>query len=307
MDDRSRHVIEQMKRDSRMMAELDRAVPIKGERQRIRLRGRTIDTVFYAAEKKNAPIIFAFHGGGFLFGGCALDDNLHYTVSRELGANLVSVGYRKGERNPFPKPVNDAYDVAKYCVDNLHGDYDFDRSKIATLGGSAGGNLAITTSILAHRRKEFKVGMQILNYPFLDAASPVESKGYTGEEAVMMRYFNEAHARPEQWTDPLVSPVLASDDDFDRSMRAIVVLAENDPLREEGRRYADMLRGLGIDVAERVAAGQGHGYFEFAFHDSLEGYCPPLIAAAAKDGSLYAQRDETVAFIKEHWTRWITA
>jgi len=139
--------------------------------------------------------------------------------------------------------------------------------------------------------------MQILNYPFLDAASPVESKGYPPEDVPMFRYFNEAHSTPEEYSDPLLSPVLAGDDDFDRAMHVVIIPAENDPLRPEAEFYAKRLRGLGIDVAERVAVGQGHGYFEFAFHDSVEGYCPRYLATAAEDGSLYRERDATLRFI----------
>jgi acetyl esterase/lipase len=305
MDDMSRMIIEQVKRDSQMMEKLNSSVPVNGRREKIRLRGRTIDTVFYPAEKKNAPVIFAFHGGGFVFGGCALDDNLYCALREVLGANIVSVGYRKGEKNPFPRPVNDAYDTVKYYIENLSADHDFDRSKIATYGGSAGGNLAATTSILAYRRKEFRVGMQIVTYPFVDSASAPESKGFPPEELAMMCYFNQAHARPEQWTDPLVSPVLAGDEDFDRAMHAVVVVAEKDALRHEAEIYANRLGNLGIDVVQYLAKGQGHGYFEFAFHDSLEGYCPPEIQAAAADGSLVRERDATLGFIKKHWDRWI--
>jgi acetyl esterase/lipase len=88
-------------------------------------------------------------------------------------------------------------------------------------------------------------------------------------------------------------------------MRAVVIVAETDALRHEGEIYANRLRNLGIDVAQYVAKGQGHGYFEFAFHDSLEGYLTPEIAAAAADGSLYRERDASMSFIKEHWNRWI--
>jgi len=54
--------------------------PVHGEREQIELDGRTIPAVFYPAEKENAPVIFAFHGGGFAFGHCALDDRLHDMV-----------------------------------------------------------------------------------------------------------------------------------------------------------------------------------------------------------------------------------
>ncbi|MBN1632395.1 MAG: alpha/beta hydrolase fold domain-containing protein [Thermoleophilia bacterium] len=305
MDDMTRRVGEQMKREAARMEELNPVIPVRGIRERVRLEGRTIDTVFYPAGVKSAPIIFAFHGGGYLFGGCALDDNMHHTLRDALKANVVSVGYRTGEEHPFPCAVDDGYDTMKHYIEGEGVDHEFDRSRIATFGSSAGGNMAVATSILARRRKEFRVGMQILNYPFLDAASPVECKGYAPEDIPMFRYFNEAHATPEQWRDPLMSPILAGDGDFDRALRVVVIPAEKDPLRHEAEIYANRLRNLGIDVAEHVAAGQGHGYFEFAFHDAIEGYCPAYLTAAAADGSIHRERDAALNFITVHWERWI--
>ena len=300
-------IVEYMKRESLALDRLNRTYAVRGTRQEIRLPGRTIQTVFYPADQKDAPIIFAFHGGGFVVGGCALDDELHHTVSKTLSANMVSVGYRKGEKNPFPKAVNDAYDAVKYYLDGSDPDHSFDQGHVAVFGSSAGANLAVATSILAQRRKEFRVGMQILNYPFLDMVTPPEDKGYAADDLVMARYFNAAYARPHQRKDPLVSPILASDEDFDRGMRVVASLADIDELRAEGEQYVARLRSLGMRVSERVASGQGHAYLECAFRDLTSGYCPPLVKAALDDGSLYRERDATVSFVKENWQEWLAA
>jgi len=306
VNEASTKLVEQMRRESLALNRLNRTTPVQGTRQEIHLPGRTIHTVLYPAGQKNAPIVFAFHGGGFVFGGCALDDALHNTIRHELGANVVSVGYRKGENNPFPRAVNDAFDTVKHYLDDPKGRYDFDQSRVAVFGSSAGANLAVAASILAHRRKEFKIGMQILNYPFLDMATPPEDKGYTSTDLVRARFFNAAYAQPDQRKDPLVSPVLAGNEDFDKAMRAVVSLAEVDPLRAEGQFYTEQLRARDVQVAERVFLGQSHGYLEYAFRDVTQGYCPPPIEAAAENGSLYAERDATVNFIKESWQVWLS-
>lgn len=96
---------------SKLQRELNKIVPVRGVRESITLPGRTLDTVYYPAVGKDAPMVFVFHGGGFVFGGCALDDNLWHAVRQTLGANVISVDYRKGEENPFPAPLYDAYDA----------------------------------------------------------------------------------------------------------------------------------------------------------------------------------------------------
>jgi acetyl esterase len=289
---------------ARMLDGLNKIVPVQGVRESIALPGRTLDAVFYPAEEKGAPLVFAFHGGGFMFGGCALDDDLWHAWRRLLKANVVSIGYRKGEENPFPTPLDDAYDAIKhYLADETH---DFDHGRIAVMGNSAGANESAAVCILANRRKEFRVGLQVLVYPFLDSATPPEEKSIDPAMAAMYAYFNEAHAREEDWTDPLVSPVFATKQDLVSLPRAVVILAENDGLYDEGRKYADMMRDAGVRVDSMLAEGMEHGYLEFSYRGLEEDYVPPGIVAAGADGTLARQVERTMDFVRlqfEDWAR----
>lgn len=149
--------------------------------------------------------------------------------------------------------------------------------------------------------------MQILVYPFVDLSTPAQDKGYPPDELPRMNYFTDVYASPEHREDPLVSPVFAGEEDFDRSMHVIIDLADADLLRPEGELYADRLREFGLEVAETVSKGQSHGFFEYGFRDLDRGFCPPPIAAAARDGSLLTERDAAVEFIKENWERWLVS
>lgn len=287
---------------ARMLDGLNKVVPVQGVRESIALPGRTLDTVYYGAEEKGAPLIFAFHGGGFMFGGCALDDALWHAWRLLLKANIVSIGYRKGEEHPFPAPVDDAYDAIKYYLaDQTH---DFDRDRVAVMGNSAGGNESAAVSILASRRNEFRVGLQILVYPFLDSATPPEEKNIDPAMTPMYTFFNEAHAKSEDWTDPLVSPVFARPEDLEGLPRAVVVLAEQDGLFDEGQTYADMMQEAGVRVDSMVAEGMEHGYLEFSYRGLEADYTPPGIVAAGADGTLVAQVARTMDFVKLHFEQW---
>ena len=287
---------------SKMLDELNKVVPVQGVRESLVLPGRNLDAVYYPAEEKGAPLVFAFHGGGFVFGGCALDDDLWHAWRQLLRANVVSIGYRKGEDNPYPAPLDDAYDAIKYYLSGTS--HDFDRDRIALMGNSAGANEAATVSILANRRKEFAIGMQILVYPFADSLTPPEEKSIDPAMAAMYTYFNEAHARAEYWTDPLVSPVFATNLDLVGLPRAVVVLAENDGLYDEGQKYADMMREAGVRVDSMVARGMEHGYLEFSHRGLEEDYVPPGIVAAGADGTLATQVGLTMEFIRLHFEDW---
>jgi acetyl esterase len=287
---------------SRMLDELNKVVPVQGIRESIALPGRTLDAVYYPADGEGAPVVFAFHGGGFVFGGCALDDDLWHAWRQLLRANVVSIGYRKGAENRFPAPLDDAYDAIKYYLTDTS--HDFDRSRIAVMGNSAGASESATVSLLANRRREFSIGLQILVYPFLDSATPPQDKSIDPMMAAMYVYFNEAHAREEDWTDPLVSPVFATKQDLVGLPRAVVVLAENDGLYDEGRKYADMMREAGVRVDSMVASGMEHGYLELSHRGLEEDYVPLGIVAAGADGTLATQVGLTMEFIRMHFEDW---
>jgi acetyl esterase/lipase len=286
----------------KLQRELNKTVPVRGVRESISLPGRTLETVFYPAEEKGAPVVFAFHGGGFMFGGSALDDDLWHAVRQALRANIVSIDYRKGEENPFPAPLYDAYDAIKYYLDT--GTHDFDRRRVAVMGNSAGATESATVSILANRKKEFSIGLQILVYPFVDSVTPPQAKRLDPMELAMYTYFNQAHVGKEDPADPLLSPICASLDDLTGLPRAVIVLAEADGLFDEGDKYADMLRQAGVRVDTMVAEGMPHGFFEFAHRGELEEWCPPAIVAAKADGTLAKQTARTLEFIKKHFEDW---
>jgi acetyl esterase len=67
-----------------------------------------------------------------------------------------------------------------------------------------------------------------------------------------------ADADPRQ---PYASPLLA--DDHSGLPPALVQVAEHDPLRDDGRRYADALRAAGVPVRVTQYTGMPHGYLSF--------------------------------------------
>lgn len=131
-------IAEEVEMVTEKMAIANKFAPVSGKREQIELPGRTLDTVYYSCGEPNAPMIFSFHGGGYVFGGCALDDGIYAALRKELKANVVSIGYRKAPKYQFPTMQEDCYDAVKYYMENQN--YDFDRSRVAVYGGSAGAN-----------------------------------------------------------------------------------------------------------------------------------------------------------------------
>jgi acetyl esterase/lipase len=67
--------------------------------------------------KGGSPLIIMYHGGGFCIGGLENETGTCRDFALQLGAVVLNVDYRLAPENPFPIPVNDAWDALKWaCV-----------------------------------------------------------------------------------------------------------------------------------------------------------------------------------------------
>ena len=137
-----------------------------------------------------------------------------------------------------------------------------DASRIAIGGDSAGGNLAAAACI-GLRGTPHAPMAQLLIYPGtafeMDLPSYRENADapllkVAGMPAVNAMYCpNEADRR-----NPLAAPLHASS--HADLPPALIAVAENDPLRDDGYAYADKLRSAGVAVEVEDGKGLIHGY-----------------------------------------------
>ena len=115
--------------------------------------------------------------------------------------------------------------------------------RITLIGDSAGGNLAAALCLLAKERGEFMPSRQILIYPATyndySEQSPFPSvhengSGYLLTARKMNDYLKLYAGAPEDFQNPLFAPMLA--EDVTGMPRTLILTAEFDPLRDEGRR-----------------------------------------------------------------------
>ena len=85
----------QVLKEAKMMREMNRKIPVSGERIDLPAGDRDVNIVYFRAKRENAPLILGFHGGGFLFGGNAMNDAMWSAVRDALDVNVASVEYRK--------------------------------------------------------------------------------------------------------------------------------------------------------------------------------------------------------------------
>ena len=110
------------------------------------------------------PLVVYFHGGGFVIADLDVYDGGPRGVSRFADVVVLSVHYRQAPENKFPAAHEDAVAAYKWVLDNAQS-FNGDPQKIAVMGESAGGSLAINVSIAA-RDEGFRAPVhQVLVYP----------------------------------------------------------------------------------------------------------------------------------------------
>ena len=226
------------------------------------------------------PGLVFFHGGGFVLGDLDTHDDLCRVLCNESGFRVVSVDYRLAPEHPFPAAVDDSFAATKWVAANAAA-LGIESRRLAVGGDSAGGNLAAVVAQLA-RSGGPSIAFQLLIYPVAQLGAPdtpsmrENAKGYFLEKEGM-DWFTRLYAPDKDHrNDPRLSPLRCTD--LSGLPPAYVITAGFDPLRDEGKAYADCLDRAGVPVTYVNYPGMVHGFF------SMRGFIPKAreaIAAAA--------------------------
>jgi acetyl esterase len=207
------------------------------------------------------PLVVYFHGGGWVIGDRDTHDVLCRTLATNSGCAVLSVDYRLAPEHRFPAAVDDCIAATQYAQREA-ASLGIDAARIAVGGDSAGGNLAATVAI-ALRDAGTPLAFQLLIYPATDMRAVAPSHTHNGQGYLLtadsIAYYRGHYMNgPDSWGDWRASPLLAGD--LSRLPPALVLTAGYDPLRDEGRQYADALSIAGIPVQYICFERQIHGF-----------------------------------------------
>ncbi len=205
------------------------------------------------------------HGGGWSHGDVEGYDVFVRDLAVESGAVLLSVDYRLTPDHPFPAGLDDVEDAFDWLAAHAGG-LGLDPRRLAVVGDSAGGALAAVTA----RERADRVAFQVLIYPMTDVSAAHDaypSRGALGGGGLLLaREHIDLSAQAylaggADARDPRVSPLLAPE--LRGAPPAFVLTAELDPLRDEGRAYAERLREAGVPVDHLDLEGAIHAALSF--------------------------------------------
>ncbi|EGD78941.1 hypothetical protein PTSG_01915 [Salpingoeca rosetta] len=218
-------------------------------------------------------VVVLIHGGGFVVGSPDSHDHLAREMVEATGAMVVSVDYRLAPEHKFPAGQEDVVTVLNTLAtlaeanEQQHPSAPVNPRSIVVLGDSAGGNLAVTSLLRAHLQSlslvHKHVAGMLLAYPTVHTCHHElyqsfarYGQGYRLTAAAVactsMQVTHPAH--------PLLSPIEAPAPLLAALPPAALVMAEFDPLVDEGVAFAARLRDAGVQADSRVFPGTIHGF-----------------------------------------------
>jgi acetyl esterase len=210
------------------------------------------------------PLVVNFHGGGWVLGSLDQADWLCSNVAVTVGAAVVSIDYRLAPTHRWPAAAEDCY-AALVDVAARAAEFGADAHRLAVMGDSAGGNLAAVVALMARDRSGPPIRFQALIYPATDLTWSSWSVEQNAQAPIVTKAdciaFRDHYLGDQDPSEPYISPLCAPD--HTGLPPALVQVAEHDPIRDDGLRYAAALQAAGVSVRTTTYVGMPHGYMTF--------------------------------------------
>jgi acetyl esterase len=210
------------------------------------------------------PVVVYLHGGGWILGDRDTHDRLVREIAVGVKAAVVFVDYARSPEARYPVAIEQAYAATCYVVD--HGaSLRIDPSRLAVAGDSVGGNMTAAVTLMAKQPRGPKIAFQVLFYPVTDADFDTASYNSFADGPWLtkraMEWFWAAYLPdPGARMQPTATPLNASLDQLAGLPEALVIVDENDVLRDEGEAYARKLSNAGVRVTSTRYNGTIHDF-----------------------------------------------
>ena len=229
-------------------------------------------------------VLLFIHGGVWIVGNFQNHQRLLRDLVVGSGQIGVFVEYTPLPQGRFPTQMEENYAALRWVA--MHaGEFGADGSRIAVAGNSVGGDMSAALTLMAKDRNGPRIAYQVLMIPATDASVDTNSYHEFGTDRFLtrdfMKYGWDLYAPDaETRNNPYVSPLRASDEELKGLPQALVITAENCPLRDEGEAYAQRLKNAGVAVTATRYNGMIH---DFVLLNAIHG--DPGVQAAIRQAS----------------------
>jgi len=220
-----------------------------------------------SAQRGPLPVFIFYFGGGFVIGSVESREPQCRRIANQTGCIVVAPRYRQAPEHKFPAAHDDAWAAAQWTAANAAA-LGGDPARLAVGGDSAGGQLAAVIAQRARDEGAFDLVLQVLVYPSTDFFFTLDlpSYGLLDEAYFLTRqqiaWYHELFLPDDvDRSDLRLGAALATD--FSGLAPALIITAEFDPLRDDGKHYGELLSAAGVPVEYTCYDGMIHGFFHY--------------------------------------------
>jgi acetyl esterase/lipase len=225
--------------------------------------------------------VLYFHGGGYVMGSRLSHRNVVAAFAAVTGRPFLLFDYRLAPEHRYPAALDDALATWRWLLDQGHA-----ADRVAFMGDSAGGGLALATLLAARDRGLPLPAAAVLMSPWTDLREATQQRRHSDPLAPdgAWEVFSSHYAGDQSREDPGLSPLLG---DLARLPPLQIVVGGAEVMLDDATRLAERARAAGVDVDLVVEPGMVHGYPAF----------PALFAEARR------AQDQFAAFLRRHLNR----
>ncbi|WP_264405208.1 alpha/beta hydrolase [Vibrio owensii] len=222
--------------------------------------------VYKPTNEDNLPFTIYFHGGCFISGGFETHDAQLRQIAVQSNSIVICIKYRLAPEYTYPAAHDDVYQ-AVLGIKEQGQKYGGNPERMVFVGDSAGGQLALATTLRLKKLTTWLPEQQILIYPMLDPKGSSQSYKESGSDYIITAnmllsgfdlYTNN---EPKVLSEPDLNLMSA---DYRGLPSTTIITAEFDPLRDEGETLCELMLAHGVEVNCERYSGVIHGFFQLS-------------------------------------------
>lgn len=206
------------------------------------------------------PCLLYMHGGGWAVGGLDSHDFICFELATALQVLVIAIDYRLAPEHPFPAAYEDCRAVWQ-AIQTGQGPHAINLQQLAVMGDSAGGNLAAALCLGLRDDGQPLPKVQVLIYPGLGGPADLPSRRDCMDAPLLSTADTDCYLAlylgGSSESSPYAMPLLARH--FSGLPKALITVAQFDPLRDDGMLYADRLHAAGVETVLYPGKGLVHG------------------------------------------------
>lgn len=227
-----------------------------------------------SAKGKVLPLLVYLHGGGWTFGSIQSCAAFCGVLAANGRVAVLAVEYRLAPEHPYPAALDDVSAALRFARGNA-AELGIDPKRISAGGDSSGGNLALAAGL----KHPGEIRSLVLFYPVTKAWNDSSESWRKYPHALfgseVMEAFNDAYCGKHDPRDPFISPACATDAALRSLPPMLLVAADRDILRDQGKEFADRVVKAGGNCRYVRFPGSVHLFITVpgqpsAFRDSVE-------------------------------------